>query len=94
VTINKFDLHPILVNINKLKPYRFTKDHKFQPILTKLNDFLLEKLEEATHFDDLFTKQSVEVTHSNNMFHEEPVGMNRFSNLLKLKNQCNLTLEV
>jgi hypothetical protein len=28
------------------------------------------------------------------MFHEEPVGMNHFSNLLKLKNQCNLTLEV
>jgi hypothetical protein len=38
VTINKFDLNPILVNINKLKPYRFTKDHTFQLVLAKLND--------------------------------------------------------
>jgi hypothetical protein len=94
VTINKFDLNPVLVNINKLKPYRFTKDHTLQPILVKLSDFLLKKLEEATHFDNLFTKQPVEVTHSNNMFNEELVGTNYSSNLLKLKNQCNLTLKV
>jgi hypothetical protein len=35
VTIDKFDHNPILVNINKLKPYRFVEDHTLQPILVK-----------------------------------------------------------
>jgi len=33
VTIEKFGHNPILVNINKLKPYRFVEDHT--PILQK-----------------------------------------------------------
>jgi hypothetical protein len=28
------------------------------------------------------------------MFNEKPVGTNHSSNMLKLKNQCNLTLEI
>jgi len=27
VTINKFDPNPILININKLEPYKFVKNH-------------------------------------------------------------------
>jgi hypothetical protein len=42
MTIDKFDLNPILVNINKLKPYRFAKDHTFQPILAKPSDFFIK----------------------------------------------------
>ncbi len=40
MTIDKFDPNPILVNINKLKPYRFVEDHTLQPILTKPSDFI------------------------------------------------------
>jgi hypothetical protein len=86
MTINKFDLHSVLANINKLKPYRFMKYHTLQLVLVKLNDFLSKKLMEATHFDNLFTKQPIEVTHFNNMFNEKPIGTNHFSNMLKLKN--------
>jgi hypothetical protein len=81
VTIDKFNPNPILVNINKLKPYRFIEDHIFQPILTKPSDFLLEKPMEVTHSSKVFTKQQVEVTHYDNLFNEKPVGMNHFSNL-------------
>jgi len=48
--IDKFDPNPILVNINKLKPYRFAKDHTFQPILTKPSDFLSKEPMGLTHF--------------------------------------------
>jgi hypothetical protein len=57
VTINKFDHNPILVNINKLKPYRFMEDQTLQFVLTNPNDFLLEKPMKVTHFDNTFTKQ-------------------------------------
>jgi hypothetical protein len=40
VTIDKFNPNPILVNINKLKPYRFMEDKTLQHVLVKLNDFL------------------------------------------------------
>ncbi len=43
MTIDKFDPNLILVNINKLKPYRFVEDQTFQPVLTKPNDFLLKE---------------------------------------------------
>jgi hypothetical protein len=42
LTIDKFDLNLILVNINKYKPYRFTKDKRFQLVLTKPSDFLIK----------------------------------------------------
>ncbi len=41
MTINKFDPNPILVNINKLKPYRFAEDHTLWPILAKPSDFFI-----------------------------------------------------
>jgi hypothetical protein len=33
--IDKFDPNLILVNINKLKPYRFVEDQTFQPVVAK-----------------------------------------------------------
>ncbi len=56
MTIEKFDPNPIMVNINKLKPYRYVEDHIFQLVLAKLSDFLLEELVEVTHFGNLFIK--------------------------------------
>jgi len=44
MTIDKFDLNLVLVNINKLKPYRFVKDQTFQLILVKLSDLLLQEM--------------------------------------------------
>jgi hypothetical protein len=42
LTIDKFDLNLILVNINKYKPYKFTEDKRFQLVLTKPSDFLIK----------------------------------------------------
>jgi hypothetical protein len=55
--IDKFDPNSVLVNIDKLKPYRFIEDETFQPILAKPNDFLL--------------KDPIEVKYSNNMFNQQ-----------------------
>ncbi len=60
--IDKFDPNPILVNINKLKPYRFVEGHTFQLVLAKPNDFLSKESMEATHFDNLFINYPIEVT--------------------------------
>jgi hypothetical protein len=46
MTIDKFDLNLILVNINKLKPYQFVKDNTLQHVLVKLNDMLPKELVE------------------------------------------------
>ncbi len=56
MTINKFDLNLISVNINKLKPYIFVEDQAFQPILVEPSDFLLEEPLEATHSNNMFIK--------------------------------------
>jgi hypothetical protein len=40
VTIDKFDPNPMLVNINKLKPYKFIEDKTLQPISVKLGDLV------------------------------------------------------
>jgi hypothetical protein len=47
VTIDKFDLNPVLVNNSKMEPYRFVEDHTLQLVLVKPNDLLLEKLVET-----------------------------------------------
>jgi hypothetical protein len=47
VTIDKFDLNPILVNNSKMESYRFVEDHTLQLLLTKPNDLLLENLVET-----------------------------------------------
>jgi hypothetical protein len=40
VTINKFDPNLVLVNTNKLKPYRFIEDITLQPMLVKPFDLV------------------------------------------------------
>ncbi len=58
MTINKFHLNLVLViNINKLKPYRFMEFQTLQPVLAKPSDFLTKEPMEVTHSDNLSTKQ-------------------------------------
>jgi hypothetical protein len=73
MTIDKSDPNIILINIIKLKLYRFVKNHTLQRVLAKLCDFLLEEPVEATHFDKLFIKQPMETTHFDNLFTKQPV---------------------
>jgi hypothetical protein len=54
ITINKFDPNLVLVDTNKLKPYRFIEDQTLQPILVEPNDFLLEEPLEVKYFDNMF----------------------------------------
>jgi hypothetical protein len=42
MNIDNFDHNPILVNINKLKPYRFVKDHTFKFVLVKPSDCFIK----------------------------------------------------
>jgi hypothetical protein len=81
MTISKFDSNPVLVNINKLKPYRFMEDQTLQVVLTKLNDFLPTELVVVTHSNNLSTKQHVKDTHFDNLSNEELVEINHSSNL-------------
>jgi hypothetical protein len=43
VTIDKFDPYPVLVNINKLKPYEFIEDITLQPILANPSDLVVDE---------------------------------------------------
>jgi hypothetical protein len=94
MTIDKFDPNPILVNINKLKPYRFVEDQTFQPILARPSDFLPEKMVKTNHFGNMFTKELVETNHSSNVFIEELVKLHTkdltLNNLLEKKTNYNL----
>ncbi len=56
MTIDKFDLNLVLVNINKLKPYRFVEDQTLQLDLIKSNDLLLEKSIDTSNYGNLFIK--------------------------------------
>jgi hypothetical protein len=40
--IDKFDPNPLLVVMNKLKPYRFIEDQTFQCVLAKPSDFFIK----------------------------------------------------
>jgi hypothetical protein len=62
MTIENFDPNIVLVNIIKLKLYRFTKNHTLQLVLTRLSDFLSKEPMEATHSNNMFTKQLIQVT--------------------------------
>jgi len=42
-TIDKFDHNLVLVNINKLKPWRFIENKTLQPILIKPNDLIIDE---------------------------------------------------
>ncbi len=75
----------VLVNINKLKSYKFMDDQTLQPILAKPNDFLPKELVEVSHLDNLSTKQQVEENHFDNLSNEEPVEITHFDNMF-LKN--------
>jgi hypothetical protein len=55
--MDKFDPNPVLVYINKLKPYKLINDQTLQPILVKLNDFLSKNLVDVKFFDNLFNQQ-------------------------------------
>jgi hypothetical protein len=71
--IDKFDPNPVLVNINKLKPYRFVEDHTIQPILAKPSDFLPIESIETSYSGNLFIKEPIETNHFGNLFTEELV---------------------
>jgi hypothetical protein len=43
VTIDQFDPNPVLVNINKLKPYRFIENRTLQLVLTKPSDLITDE---------------------------------------------------
>lgn len=73
VTINKFNPNIILVNINKLKPYRFVEDSTLQPILAKANDLLLEEPIEIGRPHNMFTKKLVEKD-TNDLLVKELIG--------------------
>jgi hypothetical protein len=57
VIIDKFNPNSILVNTNKLKPYKSIKDQTLEPILVKLDDFLLEELVQVKYFDNMSNQQ-------------------------------------
>jgi len=42
VTIDKFDLNLVLVNINKLNPYKFIANKTLQLVLITLNDLVMD----------------------------------------------------
>jgi hypothetical protein len=43
VTNDKFDLNPMLININKLKPYRFIKDKTLEVVLVKPTNLVMDE---------------------------------------------------
>jgi hypothetical protein len=69
MTIDKFP-NPILVNINKLKPYRFMENDTFQLVLVKLNDFLSKEPVGITYSSNLFIEEQAEIDHYGNLFIE------------------------
>lgn len=84
MTIDKLDLNLVLVNLNKLKPYRFVKDQTFQLILIKLSDLLLEELIEIGQSNNLFIDKLVETNHFGNLLikdrvksHNESITINK-----------------
>jgi hypothetical protein len=79
MTIDKFNLNPILVNINN---YRFVKDHTLQLVLTKPKNFLLEEPMEITHCDNMSIKELIKVICFDNLLNEEPIQINHYSDLL------------
>jgi ABC-type transport system substrate-binding protein len=42
--MDKFNFNPILININKLKPYKFIDDNTLQLVFAKPNDLTTEIL--------------------------------------------------
>jgi hypothetical protein len=95
VTIDKFDPNPLIVNINKLKPYRFIKDQTLQPIIVKPSDLLLKKPIEIGQSNNFFIKKPDETNHSSNLFikdsiksHNEGITINK---RVEKKTSCDMS---
>jgi hypothetical protein len=58
VTIDKFDPNPILVNINKLKPYKFIEDITLQPILTNPSDMVVDEHVQIEELEPLLVENA------------------------------------
>ncbi len=56
VTIDKFDPNPMLVNINKLKPYKFIEDKIIQLVLAKPSDLVTTKLVQTKELEPLLVE--------------------------------------
>jgi hypothetical protein len=72
VIIDKFDPNPVLVNINKLKPYKFIEDRTLQPILAKLSDLVTDEPVQTDELEPLLIEledlQPIEFELVNNHF--------------------------
>jgi hypothetical protein len=95
MTIDKFDPNPILVNINKLKIYRFVEDHTFQHVLAKHSDLISEGPVETIYFGNMFIEELTEINPYDNLFVE---GLVKFHtrglitiNLIEKKTNCSLS---
>ncbi len=53
VTIDNFDPNPILVNIYKLKPYKFIENRTLQPILANPSDLIIDEHVQITKLEPL-----------------------------------------
>ncbi len=58
VTIDKFYFNLVLVNINKLKLYRFVEDQTLQSNLIKFNNLLLKKSIDINNYGNMFIKET------------------------------------
>jgi len=56
ITIDKFDPNPILVNINKLKPYMFFEDKTLQPVLAYPSDLIIDEPVQITKLEPLLVE--------------------------------------
>jgi hypothetical protein len=56
ITINKFDPNLVLVNINKLKSYRFIADRTLQPVLVEPSDLVTDDLVQTKKHDALYVE--------------------------------------
>jgi len=58
VTIDKFDPNLILININKLKPYKFIEDITLQLILTNHDDLVIDEHVQIEELEPLFVENA------------------------------------
>jgi len=59
VTINKFNPNLVLVNINKLTPYRFIEDKTLHLVLAKPNDLITKKPFQINFFEPLLVENDI-----------------------------------
>ncbi len=56
VTINRFDPNLVLININKLKPYKFIEDKTLQVVLVKPSDLVTNEPIQTRKLEPLFVE--------------------------------------